>query len=114
MYPAPHTVTHSRRIAAGVNALGQQQFVFQTVSRAVYGWNTKVVTDGGGNPEMADRTITEIGLLTPDGDWADGDTVTLPDGREFTVVGDPADSNKGPFGFTPGFKVMLRRVHDGI
>jgi hypothetical protein len=43
----------------------------------------------------------------------EGVTLTLPDGRVFVVVGDPDDNNAGPFGFTPGYRVTLRRVHDG-
>lgn len=116
MYPTPHTVTHSRRVTSGANALGQAVVTYQTVSRKVYGWSSNASTDvatDGGNAVTADRTITELSLLTPDGDWADGDKVNLPDGREFTVVGEPRDSNTGPFGFTPGYRVTLRRVHDG-
>lgn len=112
MYPTPHTVTHLRRVTDGENALGQTLVTYEAVTRAVYGWSTKTVTDGGGNPELADRTITELALLTPDGGWSDGDKVTMPDGREFTVIGDQSDSNTGPFGFTPGYRVTLRRVHD--
>lgn len=112
MFPTPHTVTHARRTTSGENALGQPIATFTSADRAVYGWSPKI-TDSADNPALADRTITEVSLLTPDGDWADGDLVTLPDGREFTVFGEPADSNAGPFGFRPGYRVTLRRVHDG-
>lgn len=110
VFPTPNTVEHSRPVAVGENALGQAVAEHVTQSRAVYGWSAKSSTDGG-EPALAGRVITELNLLTPDGDWADGDTVTLPDGRQFIVVGDPQDDNGGPFGFTPGYKVLLRRVH---
>lgn len=110
MFPTPHTVTHTTRVSVGENALGQPVVETTTAQRDVYGWSPKQ-SDDGGEPTLAGRVITEINLLTPDGDWVDGDTVTLPDGRDFVVVGDPDDNNAGPFGFTPGYRVTLRRVH---
>lgn len=110
MFPAPHTVTHTTRVQTDENALGQPVTETVSVSRRVFGWSPKQ-SDDGGEPTLAGRVITEINLLTADGDWVDGDTVTLPDGRVFVVVGDPEDNNGGPFGFTPGYLVTLRRVH---
>lgn len=110
MYPTPHTVTHSRPITAGENALGQPITTVQNSQRAVSGWSPKQSNDGG-DAVTANRVITELNLLAPGGDWRDGDIVTLPDGRQFIVVGDPADNNAGPFGFQPGYIVTLRRVH---
>lgn len=110
MFPAPFSVTHTRREQTGQDALGQPQVTETTVARDVFGWSPKS-TDGASEAALGGRVITEINLLTADGDWLDGDTVTLPDGREFVVVGDPQDNNAGPFGFTPGFLVLLRRVH---
>lgn len=118
MLPTPYTVIHARRVRDSVNALGQPVDTYQTVSRAVFGWSPKSNTGarsstGGADSALADRTTTEVSLLTPDGDWGDGDKVTLPNGNEYTVIGEPADGNNGPFGFTPGYRVTLRRVHDG-
>lgn len=110
MLPTPFTVTHTRRIQAGENALGQPVVSESSAPRRVFGWSPKK-SDDGAEPALAGRVITEINLLSPDGDWVDGDTVTLPDGRDFVVVGDPHDNNAGPFGFTPGYRVTLRRVH---
>lgn len=110
MFPTPHTVTHVSRTVTGENALGQATSSETSTSRAVFGWSPKQ-SDDGGTPVLDGRVITEINLLTPDGDWNDGDTVILPDGRSFVVVGDPEDNNAGPFGFTPGYIVTLRRVH---
>ncbi len=110
MFPTTHTVTHVTRANVGENALGQPVIDTTSATRSVYGWSAKQ-SDDGGEPTLAGRVITEINLLTPDGDWRDGDTVVLPDGREFVVVGDPEDNNSGPFGFTPGYRVTLRRVH---
>lgn len=118
MFPTPFTVTHSRRVREGENALGQAVDTYESASRAVFGWSPKSSAgarsaNAGVDSALADRTTTEISLLTPDGDWSDGDKVTLPDGHEYTVIGEPSDANHGPFGFTPGYRVTLRRVEDG-
>ena len=110
MFPLLHTVTHTTRTVDGENALGQATVTEDSQTRSVYGWSPRN-TDDGGDAVTAARVITEVNLLTPDGDWTDGDTVTLPDGRAFVVVGDPDDNNAGPFGFTPGYRVTLRRVY---
>lgn len=112
MFPTPHTVQHASRVITGYNALGQA--ITQQVSRtrSVYGWSTKSTTDGSG-AELAERVITEMSLLTPDSDWSNGDTVTLPELGEFTVQGGVEDMNGGPFGFKPGYRVALRKVYDG-
>jgi hypothetical protein len=112
MFPDLFTVTHTVTEVIGTNALGQDTVELTSRSRNVRGVSPKVNTDGS-KPVMAGRVITEAYLLTRDGDWSDGDIVTLPDGRDFTVVGEPEDNNLGPFGFAPGYKVTLRRVHDG-
>jgi hypothetical protein len=112
LFPTLHTVTHAVADVTGTNALGQATVELTSQSRSVFGWSPKVNADGS-TPVMAGRVITEVYLLTPDGDYSDGDIVTLPDGRDFIVVGEPEDNNVGPFGFTPGYKVTLRRVHDG-
>lgn len=110
MFPTPFTVTRARPVTTGHNALGQPVTTAQSVQRRVYGWSAKK-NDDGGTPVLDGRVITEVSLLAPDGDWLDGDTVTLPNGQDYIVVGDPEDNNAGPFGFTPGYKVTLRRVH---
>ena len=110
VFPTPHTVDHSSVTVVGENALGQVVTEKVTRSRAVFGWSFKSTSDGGTAP-LAGRVHTEVALLTPEPDWRDGDIVTLPDRGDFVVIGDPEDFNTGPFGFTPGYRVTLRRVH---
>lgn len=110
MFPTPHTVIHATPTQTGENALGQAITTFATAQRQVYGWSPKNTEDGA-DAITAGRVITEIYLLTPDGDWTDGDKVTLPDSREYVVVGDVEDNNAGPFGGQFGYRVTLRRVH---
>jgi hypothetical protein len=112
LFPTPFTVEHSSQVVTGENALGQAVAEFVTQTRAVYGWSTKSATDGSG-ADMAGRVTTEVSLLTPDSDWRDGDLVTLPLLGQFTVRGGVHDMSTGPFGFSPGYKVSLRKVQDG-
>ncbi len=105
-------VTHIARQAAGENSLGQAIYTTIERTRQVYGWRVRTAVDGAA-AALDDRTITEVYLLTPDGDFRDGDRVRLPDGREFTVHGEPEDFNTGPFGYQPGYRVLMRRVIDG-
>jgi len=112
VFPTLFTVTHNVATSDGINALGQPVVVYTSTERAVYGWSSKSTADAN-SAALVGRTITELSLLTPDGDWAHGDTVTLPGRGDFMIVGDPEDMNAGPFGFAPGYRVTLRRVHDG-
>lgn len=59
------------------------------------------------------RVDHDIDLYVPPSVAAgSGDVVDLPEGQ-FEVVGSPLDWSKGPFGFTPGFVVQLKRVSGG-
>ena len=113
MFPKPHTVEHSTPAGVTENALGQQlATTWVTRQRAVIGWSTKSSTDGA-TAALDGRVKIEVTLLTDERDWADGDLVTLPGVGAFVVHGGVLDSNTGPFGFKPGYRVHLRRVHDG-
>lgn len=112
MFPTPHTVEHLERAVTGENALGQITTSHVSRTRSVYGWQPRLNTDGK-SADLADRVITELLLLAPEGDWADGDKVVIPGRGEFVVHGEPEDFTTGPFGFTPGYRVTLRKVTDG-
>lgn len=112
MLPTPHIVEHAVADVTGVNALGQAVATYTTRQRAVYGWTPHRNQDGR-TADLAGRVITELNLLTPEPDWADGDKVTIPGRGEFVVTGDVDDFGAGPFGYTPGYRVTLRKVADG-
>lgn len=60
-------------------------------------------------PEIG-RVEHDIDLYAPAGTVSGaGDVVDLPSGQ-FEVVGEVLDWTKGPFGFSPGVVVQLRRV----
>lgn len=112
MFPTPHTVVHSTLTVTGENALGQVTTESVARPRPVIGWRPKSTGDGEGGV-LAGRVHTELYLLTTEPDWRDGDSVELPDGRVFEVVGDVEDYNTGPFapGLVFGYRVLLRGVH---
>lgn len=113
MFPTPYEVAHTTFSVVGENALGQRVTEKVTRQRPVYGWHPAKSGDGAA-AALAGQVTTEVHLLMPEPDWRDGDTVTLPDGREFTVVGDVEDFNTGPFaaGLVFGYRARLRRVHN--
>lgn len=75
----------------------------------VMGWAPATSTE----PELG-RVEHDIDLFCPPGTVSKpNDVVDLPLDRStgrFEVVGWPLDWTKGPFGFTPGMVVQLRRV----
>jgi hypothetical protein len=109
--PTPFTVQRIRRVQTGENALGQPIYEEQTTDVAVYGWQP-VSEDERNTAALAGRTITDLKLLTPDGDWRSGDAVIVDD-TQYEINGDVENYNTGPFGYQPGYAVNLRRVADG-
>lgn len=108
MFPTPHTVTHTRRVRDGENILGQPVYTESSSTRAVHGWQP-ASEDERLAAALAGRTVTDLVLLTPDGDYGPDDRVTV-NGRVYEVFGEVADYTHGPFGFAGGFAVKLRRV----
>lgn len=110
MIPAPHAVTHIVRRRTGENALGQPVYSESATERRVYGWQP-ATQDERVIAAIAGRAITDVVMLTPDTDYASADRVVL-DGKTYEVMGDAQDFTKGPFGFTPGCAVALRKVEN--
>ncbi|ALF00445.1 head-tail adaptor [Mycobacterium phage Mufasa] len=112
MFPTPHKVVHVDRVKVGENAMGQALTEPRTRTRWVTSLRPRV-NESGTAAALVDRVITEYTMVTPESDWTHGDSVTDARGRKFKVHGDVEDYNLGPFGFTPGYRVTLRRVNDG-
>jgi len=113
-FPLRFTVglhTYSEGTADGYNESAAVYTPVKTVagtSYRVYGWSTPTSTE----PKLAghDRVIVDVELLVPPGFPAGPhDLIDLPDGQ-YEVLGQPEDYNNGPFGFTPGLVVNLRRT----
>lgn len=107
-FPTPHTVQRIRRTKSGENALGQPSYVTVTKSVAVYGWYP-VSQDERYAAALAGRTVSDLKLLSPTGDFKSTDAVSI-NGVSYEVDGEVEDYTHGPFGFAPGFVINLRRV----
>ena len=111
--PELFDVTHWTRPVIGKNPAGQKKYG-EPVPRARTVRGFEPATDVEiRTSQLAGRQITELVMLTADGDWPADSTVELWDGRKFEVNGPVRDYNLGPFGFKPGYAVDLRRVNDG-
>ncbi|AIM50346.1 head-to-tail stopper [Mycobacterium phage Omnicron] len=108
-FPTPHKVLHTETVVVGENAAGQPLTEPRTRERWVSSLR-KRVNDPARPPELDGRVTVEYSMATPESDWAHGDLVEDEHGRRFTVHGDVEDYNLGPFGFKPGYIVILREV----
>ncbi|AHZ95574.1 head-to-tail stopper [Mycobacterium phage Paola] len=109
MFPTPHKVLHTETIIVGENAAGQPLTEERTRERWVSSLR-KRVNDADMPVDLNGRVIVEYSMATPESDWTHGDLVEDAHGRRFTVHGDVEDYNLGPFGFKPGYIVILREV----
>lgn len=109
----PFDVTHWTRPVAGQNPAGQTTYGEPVPqARTVRGFEPATDVEIR-TAQLAGREITELVMLTADGDWPADSEVELWDGRKFKVNGPVRDYNLGPFDFQPGYAVDLRRVNDG-
>lgn len=109
----PFDVTHWTRPPAGTNPAGQVRYGDPVPrARTVRGFEPATDVEIR-TAQLAGRQITELVMLTADGDWPADSMVELWDGRKFEVNGPVRDYNLGPFDFEPGYAVDLRRVSNG-
>ncbi|AYR01079.1 head-to-tail stopper [Mycobacterium phage LeMond] len=109
MFPATHRVLHTTFVKVGENAAGQVKTEPRTRERFVVSLRSRVDEPGSAAAD-ADLVTVEYTMVTPEPDWAHDDQVLDARGRKFVVHGEPEDYNLGPFGFTPGYRVTLRKV----
>lgn len=111
--PEPFDVTHWTRPRIGKNPAGQVKYGDPVPrARKVRGFEPADESENR-TAQLAGREVTELVMLTADGDWPADSMVELWDGRKFEVNGPVKDYNLGPFDFKPGYSVALRRVNDG-
>lgn len=109
MFPTPYRVQRIRRTQTGENALGQPIYADSATSVAVHGWEP-VSQEERYTAALAGRTVSDLKLLSPTGDFKSSDAVVI-NGITYEVDGEVADYTNGPFvpGFG-GFVIGLRRV----
>ncbi len=106
--PEPHSVIHEPIVSGAEDAHGNPVESWgppETV--AVYGWATPG-SDQETRPELTGvKRDLDLYSRTPFAGPRDRVTVA---GELFAVVGYPENYNFGPFRFTPGCRINLRRV----
>lgn len=110
MFPLPErfTVTHEARLEGVEDSQGNPVEGWAApVVVPVYGWGPPS-PDAETRPEMT-GVRRDLDVYCRTGFAGPRDRVTV-DGTRFEVVGYPEDFNHGPFGFTPGFRVSLKRM----
>lgn len=65
----------------------------------VLGW--EVVRSTEGDPDSILRTVDELQIIAPPNTFNPEDSITLPDGGEWQIEGNPMDSTNGPW-WDPG------------
>ncbi|AHJ86560.1 head-tail adaptor [Mycobacterium phage Jolie2] len=110
--PEPFEVTHITKVATGKNPAGQTTYRDVPRKRMVRAFEPAGASEVQ-TAQLAGRKITELMMADDEGDWPSDSVVELWDGRRFEVNGDVRDENLGPYGFTPGFVIPLRRVTNG-
>lgn len=108
MFPTPFSVQRIRRTKTGSNALKQPTYSDSVSTVAVYGWQPVSEVERH-TAALSGRTVTDLKLLSPTGDFLPTDAVVI-NGVTYEVDGLVEDYNHGPFGFTPGYAIGLRRV----
>lgn len=108
MFPERFTVTHEARVEGGRDAMGVPVVSFAApVTVRVYGWSVPG-TDQETRPEQS-GVERDLDLYCREPFAGPKDRVTIR-GELFTAVGWPEVYDFGPFGFTPGCRINLKRV----
>lgn len=110
-FPTPYTVGWHHADPDATDAHGNPTTAYTPpldedgTEVAVIGWAPVAMTESGTTRVEADLDL----FVPPETQSGPNDVVDLPDGP-YEVVGWVEDYTKGPFGFTPGMVVKLRRV----
>lgn len=110
-FPSPYSVDWQARVVGPPDAHGTTTFTYaDPISVPVHGWAPPSPDQ---QPDQSDRAPVVIALHLTADDFPGGpkDRVTVG-GQMFEQIGYPEDFRNGPFGFTPGVRVSLRRVEE--
>jgi hypothetical protein len=106
MFPLPFTCSHEHYLAGVEDDHGNDVPGWAApVDVACFWWlptsAEPTVPDSGGV-----RTAVDVSLVVDSSVVVDPRDVFTVDGRRFEVIGLPKDYDHGPFGFTPGRRVV--------
>lgn len=112
VFPAPYTVQVSRWTLGEPNKYGEREKVYgPPVDREVYGWAPPGVEDELFSPNR-DAVVQDLDVYVPPSFEISPDDLMVIGGEEFRVLGGLRDFNNGPFRFTPGRVVRVKRVKE--
>ncbi|GAA5096828.1 hypothetical protein [Nocardia iowensis] len=115
--PLRHTLSHHRHRDGGTDSHGNPVSLYTPpldetgIAVRVYGWGPARSSE----PDLDGHTrvITEVEVYAPaQFHPSPADLIDLPSGPagRFEVIGVAADANHGPFDWTPGNVITLRKV----
>lgn len=109
-YPTPYTVQHEAYVAGATDTHGNEVPTWAApVDVAVHGW-APARADTEPFEIGRDAVVRDVDLYAPPGTVvAPRDRMTLA-GVLFDVVGHEQDFTRGPFGFTAGVRIALKRA----
>lgn len=108
MFPKRHQVLVSKRSESGKDAHGNPVESWGPPEpHMVYGWAVPSADEVIREAQTGVKRDLDIYADEPLTGHRDKVTVS---GSEFMAQGDPRDFNHGPFGFTPGYVIVLEKV----
>lgn len=112
VFPAPYTVQVSRWTLGEPDKYGEREKVYgPPVDRKVYGWAPPGVEDELFSSNR-DAVVQDLDVYVPPSFEISPDDLMVIGGEEFRVLGGLRDFNNGPFRFTPGRVVRVKRVKE--
>lgn len=109
MYPLAQTIGHERFHSETEDDHGNPVARYCTVRpRMVYGYGPRTVSTEPGGTQLIEGLDVFAPLFT-----VDHRDRFIVEGRTHVVEGDVSDWTRGPFGFTPGQVIHLKRVEGG-
>ena len=112
VFPAPWTVQVSRWTLGEPDKYGEREKVFgPPEDRKVYGWAPPGVEDEIFSANR-DAVVQDLDVYVPPSFEISPDDLMFIDGDEFRVLGGLRDFNHGPFRFSPGRAVRVKRVKE--
>lgn len=111
-FPAPWTVQTRARILGEPDRYGEREESWgPPVDRKVYGWAPPGVEDELFSSNR-DAVVQDLDVYVPPSFEISPDDLMVIGGEEFRVLGGLRDFNNGPFRFTPGRAVRVKRVKE--
>lgn len=111
-FPTPYTVQTRERVLGEPDRYGEREESWNPpVDQKVYGWAPPGVEDELFSANR-NAVVQDLDVYAPPGFTVSPDDLMIIDGDEYRVLAGSRDFNKGPFRFTPGVAVRVKRVKE--